>query len=465
MRSRYVKRVLTGLGLTMMLAVSQARATDYYVVGPGASTPIPPYTNWATASTNLAAVAGNAGDGDTVYVTNNTTYTLTSQMTLSYSTTVRSWGADGALDPDTTILNANYPNTTNRHLVLNDAGATVAGFTLTKGSSTDGLGGSVLLYEGTLSDCNIISNYSFHRIVDARYGGGGVHIRSATGRTGAIRNCTIADNISSNYGGGIDIFSTPSSGGGGPFYITNCTIARNSAVITGGGIAADTPGGTDVFINNCSIVSNYAGWYAGGIKLDNRMECVNSIIMGNVADAWEGGGVNMNAGSLLRNCLIVRNVMNAAKGGAGIFSNGGSIQNCTISSNTCVGSVGGFYAKSGSSYVENTIIWGNKGWHEYPNWLCGASLTLTNSCTTPDRGFDLYGASAVNTVTNDPLFVYAATNNYRLKLSSDCVNAGIYRAWMAGATDLAGWHRAYPGEEVDIGCYENYPTGTIMLVY
>ena len=57
----------------------------------------------------------------------------------------------------------------------------------------------------------------------------------------------------------------------------------------------------------------------------------------------------------------------------------------------------------------------------------------------------------------------AATNNYRLILTSPCLNAGTRLPWMTGAGDLNGRARAQGGF-VDMGDYEAGPKGTVFAV-
>ncbi len=85
-----MKKMLGGyLLLAAMIAIPCA-ATNYYVAAAG-SNPQPPWTNWATAHTNLIEVVARCRDGDTVYVTNNSTYYLTNQVDISYAINVRSY--------------------------------------------------------------------------------------------------------------------------------------------------------------------------------------------------------------------------------------------------------------------------------------------------------------------------------------------------------------------------------------
>ncbi|MCX6993841.1 MAG: hypothetical protein NT011_11965 [Kiritimatiellaeota bacterium] len=456
MKTQYLQRMLIGLGLTMALAVPWASATNYYVVTSSQQpSPTPPWTNWGWAHTNLIEVVAVARDNDTVYVTNNATYWLTNQITVSYAITVRSWGPGGILDPTNTILDGNYPNTTNRHFTLNKYGATVAGFTLTKGCDNWARGGSILLQNGIVTNCTIVSNYAFAAYP---YGGGGVHMQDSSG---GVWNCTISGNTSSNAGGGIGINS------GGPWRIANCLISGNSAGVQGCGIWSSSPTAGTV-ISNCWVVSNYVGGNGGaGIYL--KGECHNSFIMGNTCNpaVWgEGGGVRAQNGSLVRNCLIANNICYAG-GGIATYDTM-SIQNCTIVSNYASSGYGGLFISrtNAAAKVENTIIWGNRtdtgtssnwgisAWGDY------AMSTFTNCCTSPNIVYTF--ATEVNTITNDPRFVNNATD-FRLQSSSPCINAGVNRAWMENALDVYGNRRIDNFRRtVDIGAYEYLSKGTVF---
>ena len=63
----------------------------------------------------------------------------------------------------------------------------------------------------------------------------------------------------------------------------------------------------------------------------------------------------------------------------------------------------------------------------------------------------------------NPMFVDAANGDFRIAMSSPCVDAGIFESWMAGAFDLAGGKRVW-GDKPDIGCYEFFlPPGFLLI--
>ncbi len=89
-----------------------------------------------------------------------------------------------------------------------------------------------------------------------------------------VANCTIENNITTTFGGGI--LST------GPLTLSNCTISNNKAGTNGGGVNANS-GGT---ITNCTIafnIANTAGATSGGSGLNasSLMLLNNTIVVGN----------------------------------------------------------------------------------------------------------------------------------------------------------------------------------------
>ncbi|MCX6992134.1 MAG: right-handed parallel beta-helix repeat-containing protein [Kiritimatiellaeota bacterium] len=458
MRTQYLQRMLIGLGLTMVLAAPWASATNYYVVASSHQpSPTWPWTNWGWAHTNLIEVVAVARDNDTVYVTNNATYWLTNQITVSYAITVRSWGPGGILDPTDTILSGRYPNAINRHFTLNNAGAILAGLTLTKGYASGG--GAIYLQNGMVTNCIIVSNVTYSSV------GGGVYM---TDYSGGVWNCTISGNWASNTtgnAGGIYV-----ADGGGPWWIANCTISGNSTGYgcEGGGIDARR----NTVISNCWIVSNVGSYSSGGIRLATGTVCCSSFIIGNSAVGYPGasigGGIRtFHNGTLIRNCLIANNYA-VGKGGAIQANHDVKIQNCTIASNVTLGNGGGFdfSGNAGFPAIENTIMWGNRAGADGSGtssnyYITVGASTFTNCCTSPQ--IVSANATAVNTITNDPRFVNNATD-FRLQSDSPCINAGVNRGWMEGVRDLYGYRRIDDFRKtVDIGAYEYLSPGTVFI--
>ena len=124
--------------ISLLLFATLATAATRYVVPPG--TPgvatASGYTSWETAATNVQHAVDTAETDDLILVTNGT-YRLTSEISIAKKITLRSF-KDGTTDRDGTILDGNFPATSNRCINVNFAGAVVDGFTITNGYAVTG---------------------------------------------------------------------------------------------------------------------------------------------------------------------------------------------------------------------------------------------------------------------------------------------------------------------------------------
>jgi hypothetical protein len=385
----------------------------YYVAQNG-QTPVSPYTNgWGGAASNITDVFSVMSDGGTVLVTNGV-YMLTNHITVGY-VTLRSYNNDGV--DRGTVINGNFPSTTNRCFTLNHAEALVEGFTITNGFVSGTNGGGVLMTAGTLRNCLVTGN----TVTNSSYGGGGVY---ATGSGSVITNCDISANtvrctLNTSGGGGVMLVSGAQ--------VWNSRIMYNQSPVAnsgGGGIASY---GGAVF--NSSIISNTAlnGYGSGGV--------------------WVYG-----VGTTLRNCLIVGNGKGGSCNAAGVGSHGGSavIESCTIVTNFG----DGIGANNPSTYnVTNTISFYNTLEAMRPSSQAVASnitLITVNCCMTSTN----YVTGGSSNIITTPLFVNRAGGNYRLLPGSPGVDAGVTQAWMSVAADLDGQSRISANGLVDMGAYE-----------
>jgi hypothetical protein len=251
-----------------------------HVVGPPvhyvaveSTNPLPPYTSWATAATNIQdavdAVDPAAVPGSWILVTNGT-----------YATGGRAVGTNVlvnrvAVDKPLTVRSVNGTEFT----VIDGGGATrcaylangagLSGFTLTNGVA-DSRGG---LYceslAAVVSNCVVAGN-------SAAWDGGGAY-------GGTLNNCTLTGNSAKVWetggrGGGAAYStlnnctltgnSAPNSLGGGAWFgtLNNCLLAGNSAP-DGGGTAWGT-------LNNCTLTGNSATNSGGGAVLSTLNNCI-----------------------------------------------------------------------------------------------------------------------------------------------------------------------------------------------
>ena len=310
--------------------------------------------------------------------------------------------------------------------------------------------GGVYITSGTVTlSNNDISNNSSYA------GTGGVYI---TGGTVTLSNNTISNN---SYRG-INI-------GGGTVTLSNNDISNNN-----GGISIINS--SVVTMRNNTVRNNvYTSSNGGGIYMENStVDMYNNIISGNSAIS-AGGGVyvnNMIAG--IRNNVISNNKHAVSKsgngGGISLYNSSSMIINNTIAYNDAENG-GGMYCAAGSSpVVIDNIIYGNTSSLEsqvFINDNNSAPKMLYNlnqcGCLGYAAGVN-YNWDANYDASNfdaNPQFVNYALQNYRLKDTSPCINAGIEDVTGLGlpSADVDGNIRIYGGR-IDIGAYEyGAPTG------
>ncbi len=438
-------RGLLGLGFIWVFA---AGATNVFVIPPDhpAAAPFPPYTNWATAATNIqeAHDAIDTNGGNIVFITNGL-YLLTNQVLVTKGVVLRSWNG-GATDPVGTILDGNNAGkpVSNRVMLVNNVLAVVDGLTLQNGNVNYG-GGMYIDKSLLITNCIIKNNaggpYGGGIFVASRLGkmthcqiisntaalGGGLFISKGT--DGIIEYCTVASNYASdgnlyNGGGGIMLVGDSATLVQNAVTTRYCTIAYNTAYSLGGGVQINFNGG---LIENCLIVSNY-------------LSRVNST--------RRGSGVSFYKGSAtVRNSLIAGN-SNAINNFAVYMEQGGRLENCTIVNNINGGLVGST-TLSGTGIVVNTIIYSNL----VANVYYTNNIQFTNCCA-PDA---LEGSGHI---TNYPVFVNPE-GDLRLTMDSPCINKGLNQDWMWDARDMDGHRRILEGM-ADIGAYEFLRRGTIF---
>ncbi len=439
-----------------------ARATDYYVSLSGSSTP--PYDTEAKAATTIQAAVNAAGNGDRVIVLPGTYY-LSSTIDFGYSAiTLQSQSSRD----DTIIDGQNAVQCIHTRVGL----AEVNGFTIRNGLAPDtylgvySYGGGVHLEGGGIVDDCIIESCT------ADYGGG-VRIYSyGTVRNSIIRNNTASTYDGNGGGGGIymlqggtvtncDIYSNYSgddAGGVGTKFagdIQDCNIYNNTAKNLGGGIYLRR-GGT---VTDSHIYNNEAN-YGGGIRIYEGSDNLDPSVIRcriNGNQALYGGGVHIEEGGNLINCLIYDNQGDSKGGGVYIY-NGGDVHSCTIAHNTTKdtsgdgvgdGYGGGIYAKT-SATIRNSVIFWNTSSLE---WNINAPLNSVSYqyCMTDPR------PSGTGNIFGPPRFVDAGSRNYYLSSISDCIDAGGSSG--APSEDFTKYVRPLDGDgdntqSYDIGAYE-----------
>ena len=248
--------------------------------------------------------------------------------------------------------------------------------------------------------------------------------------------------------------------------ISNNTVSHNNGSSFGGGVSIS--GGT-VTLNDNKISNNQSSSYGGGIYMNkSTVNMYNNIISGNSAGSAGGGVYVSNMIANIHNNVISNNKHAASKsgngGGISLYNSNSMIINNTIAYNDAENG-GGMYCSNGSSpVVINNIIYGNTS-------SVGEQVFVNDNNSAPKMLYNLNQCDCLGITSgvnynweanydnsnfdSNPQFVNYALQNYRLRETSPCINAGIEDVTGLGLpnTDIDGNSRIY-GSRIDIGAYE-----------
>ncbi len=265
-----------------------------HCVDAGGSNPIPPYSTWETAATNIQDAITAAAKGEVVLVTNglyaaggkSMDGVITNRVSIDKAILVQSVnGANatviqGAWDPAT----VNGPGAIRGVWMTN---AILSGFTV-RGGATRNTG-----------------NYLF--------GGGILGAISNAVPVSIVVNCIITNNSAVTSGGGAYAAN-----------LNNCKVVNNSAAPSansgrGGGAASCN-------LKNCLVTGNSAGDGGGGTYSGTARNCA---IIGNSAYV-EGGGVYSGS---LTNCTLTQNSTTSLTYNYGGGAESATLVNCVAYAN------------------------------------------------------------------------------------------------------------------------------------
>lgn len=297
-------------------------------------------------------------------------------------------------------------------------------------------------------------NGPMHTIINCERSGRGFIFSNKEGRDSILNGFTISygtsptEPSSTFEGGGILCGYSP--------IIENCIIKYNE----GGGICI----GGSPLIRNYIITDNKSD-NGGGLKIAGGTPVIFSCVISNNfafspgADPQVAGGGGIaclfSAAPKIINCTITNNITvasgGAIHGGAGAYS----VINCTLSGNVSLSDMGGgiFHYSSNAFYgpptFKNCILWGN-----LPDEIfVGTSRSGVRSATEPVVLFsDIQGGYAgEGNISQDPLFIDPAGDNYKLGINSPCIDTGT--SSMAPETDIEGTNRPLISG-YDMGAFE-----------
>lgn len=211
-------------------------------------------------------------------------FRINAQLTVDHGVILRGQGRD-----KTVIRQTVAKATEDARCVLVDGGARLEGITLSGGWTISEPGAGVLVRNGSVVQCGVVSN----RIEKGSVGAG----VSFSGGKGTLDRCVIADNliVGGGYGAGIGGRTTV-----GAVLIDTCLVYGNdSAGGSAGGVGFDGPSAA-VTVRSSTVVANSANYGAGGIVFTNgtgRLVLVNDLVARNTMNVGETN-LNLADGSV-----------------------------------------------------------------------------------------------------------------------------------------------------------------------
>jgi hypothetical protein len=441
-------------GTVDMGAYENQYAGVAHYVSLSSTNPVPPYTNWLTAATNIqdAVGAALAGEivvvGDGIYSAGGTVIygQETNRVALTNAITLLSFNG---------VQAAAIVGGTQTRCVYVGSNSVLSGFTITNGHTrisgnltNESSGGGIWCEaEGVVSNCLVIGNSANNGRGGGIYGGAvynstlmineGVSGYGGGAASASLFNCLVISNGLSNFGYGSGVYQGT---------LSNCTLLANGCrSVSGGGAYQST-------LYNCTLLTNYSGYGAGGAQYSELHNCTLTGNQGSAGGTFgctnynctlaknsgaNGGG---SSGGISYNCLVISNTTPYSGGGA--YQD--KLYNCTVVGNMATNpgaSGGGVYGSS----LYNCIVYSNSA-PTGSNW--SGSSSIYNCCTTPMP-------SGAGNITNAPLFVDAASGDFRLRCGSPGINAGN-NSYVVVATDFNGHPRIADGT-VDMGACEFNP--------
>lgn len=418
-----IRAIPRGAIILAIFSFFQASAAILYV-DLNSANPLPPYTTWDTAATNIQDAIDAASPGDQILVTNGIYATggrpvngflLTNRVAVTKPVIVQSVNG-----PAVTLIQG-YPvlgNTAVRCVYLTN-NAQLIGFTLTNGATEtvsfpdEEIGGGGVFCES--SNC-LVSNCVMSVNSAANFGGAAY--------SGTLESCLLSSNTAPEGGGAISSVlvnstltgnSSPEAGGAVTYcLLTNCTLSFNRVTFDGGAAngstlygcllssnsAIDGGGAYACTLNGCTLSGNFStseagGAYGGtliGCTLSNNLSggdgggvvdaaLTNCTLSGNSATNGNGGGagqLSSSANCVLDHCTLAGNYASNNGGGA----NDSILVSCTLSNNQAGSSGGG----SSSGYLSYCVLTGNSAVNGG-----GASSGFLTNCTLSGNSADLGG--------------------------------------------------------------------------
>ena len=251
--------------------------------------------------------------------------------------------------------------------------------------------------------------------------------------------------------------------------LSNCTIRNNHTNAFGGGVYINSNGNNnEVNLIQCKITGNSASM-GGGICDRSNSNLINCVISNNVANT-KGGGLYLynSATTHLKGCLISNN---SATDGGGLYARAkAQLHNCTVVMNEATSSCGGAFHEDPQIQYQSCILWGNRAQGQ-ANQFEGNGQFSYCAVQGGVEGTDNIDLPEANTDEEPGVFVRFeqpaqgagasfTEASWKTGSRSICLNRGK-PGNASFATDLNGQPRMQCGR-IDIGAYESNASLTLI---
>lgn len=284
--------------------------------------------------------------------------------------------------------------------------------------------------------------------------GGGLFCKFASP---VIRGCTFDDNYGGSRGGGTSIDESTVS-------LIDCTFIDNHSSMSAGAMFNED---SQILVERCRFIGNTAWWNAAGVFNYDcaELKFKNCLFENSSCDNSGGAMMNSFCEPVMHNvCFIGNQVGNYGGAIYNVDCPNVDMYNCTLLNNSAGSKGGAIYCTDSTfCHIRNSILWDNFAYHgkeiwigtdaepssvdiQYSDMMSGQPYIHVDTGCTLDWGAGM--------ISEDPLFVYAPTNDYHLTYPSPCRDAGN-NALVFCSEDMESDPRIAYGT-VDMGCDEFY---------
>ncbi|MCP4293625.1 MAG: T9SS type A sorting domain-containing protein [bacterium] len=275
-----------------------------------------------------------------------------------------------------------------------------------------GYGGAICVIGGE----PVIQSCSFSGNTASRGGA----IGAFTGSVVTLNDCQLENNDCT------DGFETNI---GATLMVEESSLIMNGGSISGSSIAYEGAGlyatASNVELNGVEISLNQASAIGGGASIHGGFLTIrDGLIKDNTSGSGSGGGVFTEETAVsIFNTHFTGNSSSSLGGGLTCMSAQGQVENCLFENNTAANGGGLVVIAAGPTVVRNNIVINNQG----DGLLTVGEEMVSDFNNIFDNLPGNYGSSTpgANDISQDPLFVNSAENDFGLAQFSPCIDAGM----------------------------------------